>query len=78
MNLKDIKEALKRVNWKEVILFLFGIIFLVGAGKMTPQWLEFQNVSRPVYLTISFITLICAVLLIRPAVKLFMFKNVRN
>lgn len=48
-------------------LSLAGITFIMIAGKMTPQWLEFQELSRATYLLFSFVFLtIGMIFLIKP------------
>jgi membrane-anchored protein YejM (alkaline phosphatase superfamily) len=41
------------INWKNLFYLFMFITFLTIGAKMTPQWVEFQNLPKEVYLTIS-------------------------
>ncbi len=81
---EQIERSMPRImekRYKELILlgcllFLSFTFIMIGA-KMTPQWIEFQQLSRVNYLIFSFIFLTIGVIFLLKPIK-YMIIGTRN
>ncbi len=78
MNREEWMDLFKKINWKELIFFTLGFILVSVSSKMTPQWVEFQSLSRPVYLTISIITTFIGMLFFLKPLTLIVFGKISH
>lgn len=63
-----------KIDWKNSIKLIFSFFIVCIAGKMTPQWIEFQKLTRIQYLFGATIALFISAYFLYEPLKKVLFK----